>query len=95
VKPVFLLVVTDVFSTEQGIRLGFVKTSEVRGEGVATPPPVRHCRVGTAPFLVRVQKVLASNSVGSVAVVKGGICFSMTFVGKRDSTLKWATIASF
>ena len=32
-------------------------------------------RQGTAPFLVRVQKVLASKSVGSVAVVKEGIWF--------------------
>jgi hypothetical protein len=52
-------------------------------------------RVGTAPFMVRVQKVLASNSVCSVTVVKGGVWFLMTFVDKRDSTLKWATIASF
>ena len=52
-------------------------------------------RVGTAPFLFRVQKVLASKSVGSVAVVKGGIRFSMTSASKCDSTLKWATTASF
>jgi hypothetical protein len=35
-------VVTDVFLTELGIRLSFVKTSEFRGR-VWTPPPVRHC----------------------------------------------------
>ena len=52
-------------------------------------------RVGTASFLVRVQKLLASKSIGSVAVVKGGIWFSMAFAGKCDSTLKWATTASF
>jgi hypothetical protein len=36
----------DVFSTELGIRLSFVKTSEFREEGVFgphKPPLVRHC----------------------------------------------------
>jgi hypothetical protein len=53
--------------------------------------------VGTAFFLVCVQKVFASKSIGSVAVVKGGIWFSMAFAGKWDnSTLKWAAAtASF
>jgi hypothetical protein len=39
--------VTDVFSTELGIRLSFVKTSEFRGGGVLNPPKyslsVHHC----------------------------------------------------
>jgi hypothetical protein len=33
------LVVTDVFSTELGIRLSFVKTSEFRGGAFETPKP--------------------------------------------------------
>jgi hypothetical protein len=39
-------VVTDVYSTELGIRLSFVKTSEFQGGGgvqPATTPSVRHC----------------------------------------------------
>jgi hypothetical protein len=40
------LVVTDVYSTEQGIRLSFVKTSYFGGGGELNPPnppSVRHC----------------------------------------------------
>jgi hypothetical protein len=32
----------DVFSTELGIRLSFVKTSEFRGRGCFNPPPPRY-----------------------------------------------------
>jgi hypothetical protein len=43
-NPYSYYVITDVFSTEQGIRLSFVKTSEFRGRGwTPNPPSVRHC----------------------------------------------------
>jgi hypothetical protein len=44
-KPVFLLGCTNVFSTELGIRLSFIKTSEFRGvlNTTKSAPSVRHC----------------------------------------------------
>jgi hypothetical protein len=36
----------DVYSTELGIRLSFVKTSEFRGGNPLPPPPVCHCLGG-------------------------------------------------
>ena len=44
---------------------------------------------------VRVRRLLASKSIASVAVVKGGIWFSMAFAGECDGRFKWATTASF
>jgi hypothetical protein len=52
-------VVTDVFSTELGIRLSFVKTSEFQGGGGLNAPPPRYATDGQEDSRTGMTKLIA------------------------------------
>jgi hypothetical protein len=61
----------DVYSTELGIRLSFVKTSEFRGGGGLNPNPPRYATAGAHPasYTMGTRYLPGAKAAGGVVLI--------------------------
>jgi hypothetical protein len=83
----------DVFSTEQGIRLGFVKTSEFQ-RGLNPPNPPQYAKCKKTHFMLKMKMI----PIGRVISITSLLLLSLTYINRSylesSHIVSWRTVPS-